>query len=215
MIIKPNVINLFILHTAGIPTNLTLEYIGFATAFSLMIIADLVGNTLVIVVIINNKNMRTAMNYVLVNLAIADMLVAIFMGVKFVIVPTLVHPEGKTGRYLCKFVTGGTTAWTAAIASIYSLVAIAVEAYHAAYHPFKRRPGRAKNLHRTVILIWAVALLWGLPLYLSVTYVDTIKACQEQWSYSILPIIYSFGWIIVAGIVPIAVMSVLYFKVSL
>jgi len=197
----------------GIPTNLTLEYIGFATAFSIMIIADLVGNTLVIVVIINNKNMRTAMNYVLVNLAIADILVAVFMGVKFVIVPTLVHPEGKTGRYLCKFVTGGTTAWTAAIASIYSLVAIAVEAYHAAYHPFKRHSGRAKNLRRTVILIWAVALLWGLPLYLSVTYVDTIKACQEQWSYSILPIIYSFGWIIVAGIVPIAVMSVLYFKI--
>lgn len=179
-----------------------------------MILADLFGNTLVIIVIINNKNIRTTMNYVLVNLAIADILVAIFMGIKFVIAPTFVHPGGKTGWYLCKFVTGGTTAWTAAIASIYSLVAIAVEAYHAAYHPFKRRSGRAKNLHRTVFLIWAVALFWGLPLYLSVTYVDTIKTCAEQWPYSILPIIYSFGWIVVAGIIPIAVMSVLYFKVS-
>lgn len=197
----------------GIPTNLTLEYIGFATVFSLLILADLIGNTLVIIVIINNKNMKTAMNYVLVNLAIADILVAIFMGIKFVIVPTFVHPEGKTGWFLCKFVTGGTTAWTAAVASIYSLVAIAVEAYHAAYHPFKRRSGRAKNLHRTIILIWAVALFWGLPLYLSVTYVDTISTCAEQWPYSILPKIYSFGWIIVAGIVPIAVMSVLYFKI--
>lgn len=214
MIIKPNMINLFSLHLAGSPTNLSPEYIGFATAFSLMIMTDLIGNTLVILVIINNKNMRTAMNYVLVNLAIADILVAIFMGIKFVIAPTLVHPDGITGRYLCKFITGGTTAWTAAIASIYSLVAIAVEAYHAAYHPFKRRSGRAKNLHRTVILIWAVALFWGLPLYLSVTYEDKIKTCAEQWPYSILPIIYSLGWIIVGGVIPIAVMSVLYFKVS-
>ncbi|KAL9957292.1 hypothetical protein ACROYT_G038908 [Oculina patagonica] len=158
--------------------------------------------------------MRTAMNYVLVNLAIADITVAIFMGIKFVLGPTFIHPDGIRGRYLCKFITGGTTGWTAAVASIYSLVAIAVEAYHAAFHPFKRRSRiMAKNLHRTIILIWGVALFWGLPLYLSVTYEDNIKTCAEQWPYPILPKIYSFGWIIVAGVVPIAVMSVLYFKV--
>lgn len=180
-----------------------------------MILTDLIGNILVILVIFNNKNMKTAMNYVLINLAVADITVAIFMGIKFVIGPTFIHPEGIAGRYLCKFITGGTTAWTAAVASIYSLVAIAVEAYYAAFQPFKRRSGMvAKNLYRTIFLIWIVALLWGLPLYLSVTYEDNIKTCAEQWPYAILPNIYSFGWIIVAGVVPIAVMSVLYFKVS-
>ena len=119
-----------------------------------------------------------------------------------------------TGRYLCTFITGGTTAWTAAVASIYSLVAIANEAYHAAFHPFKRRVASSINLRRSVFLIWLVALLWGLPLYLSVTYVDDLKACAEEWPHPILPKIYSFGWIIVAGVIPISVMSVLYFKVS-
>lgn len=192
---------------------LTSEYIGFATAFSFMIMTDLVGNTLVILVIIGNKNMRTAMNYVLVNLAVADILVAIFMGIKFVVGPTFVHPDGITGRFLCKFVTGGTTAWTAAVASIYSLVAIAIEAYHAAFHPFKRRAASASSLRKTIFLIWLIAVLWGLPLYISVTYVDELKTCAEQWPQSILPKIYSFGWIVVAGVIPIAVMSVLYFKV--
>ena len=194
---------------------LTSEYIGFAAAFSFMIMTDLVGNTLVILVIVGNKNMRTAMNYVLVNLAVADILVAIFTGIKFVVGPTFVHPDGLTGRCLCTFITGGTTAWTATVASIYSLVAIAIEAYHAAFHPFKRRAASSSGLRKTVFLIWLIALLWGLPLYISVRYVDELRTCAEQWSYSILPKIYSFGWIVVAGVIPIAVMSVLYFKVML
>ena len=174
---------------------------------------DLVGNMLVILVITCNKNMRTTMNYVLVNLALADILVAIFMGIKFVAGPTFVHPDGLTGRYLCTFITGGTTAWTAAVASIYSLVAIAVEAYYATFHPFKRRIVSGGNLCRNIFLIWLIAVLWGLPLYLSVTYVDELKTCAEQWSRFVLPKIYSFGWIIVAGVIPITGMSVLYFKV--
>lgn len=159
--------------------------------------------------------MRTSMNYVLVNLAIADILVAIFMGIKFVVGPTFVHPDGITGRYLCTFITGGTTAWTAAVASIYSLVAISVEAYQAAFHPFKGRVASASNLRRTIFLIWLIAFLWGLPLYLSVTYVDELNTCAEKWPHSILPKIYSFGWIVVAGVIPIAIMSVLYFKVGI
>lgn len=178
-----------------------------------MIMTDLVGNMLVILVITCNKNMRTTMNYVLVNLALADILVAIFMGIKFVAGPTFVHPGGLTGRYLCTFITGGTTAWTAAVASIYSLVAIAVEAYYATFHPFKRRTVSGGNLCRNIFLIWLIAVLWGLPLYLSVTYVDELKTCAEQWSRFVLPKIYSFGWIIVAGVIPITGMSVLYFKV--
>lgn len=200
------------MHT-GDPPNLSSEYIGFAVAFSFMIMTDLIGNTLVILVILKNKSMRTAMNYVLINLAIADILVAIFMGIKFVIGPTFTHPAGTTGEYLCRFITGGTTAWTAAVASIYSLVAISVEAFYATFQPFRRRAGTGKSLRKTAVFIWMVALLWGLPLYLSVTYRDDIKTCAEHWPYSILPKIYSFGWIIVGGVIPIAVMSVLYYKV--
>lgn len=200
--------------SAGDPENVSSEYIGFAVAFSFMITTDLLGNTLVILVILKNKSMKTAMNYLLINLAIADILVAIFMGIKFVIGPTFTHPAGQIGEYLCRFISGGTTAWTAAVASIYSLVAIAVEVFYATFQPFKRRVGRGRSLRATVVVIWIIAVLWGLPLYLSVTYNDEMKTCAEQWPHSILPKIYSFGWIIVGGVIPIVVMSVIYFKVA-
>lgn len=192
----------------------SVEYIGFAVAFSVMIIADLVGNSLVILVITRNPNMRTSMNYVLVNLAIADILVAIFMGMNFVVTPAFVQPDGTIGRCLCKFLTGGTSAWTAAVASVYSLVAVAFEVYNAAFNRFRSPTvAKGKSLRRKLCLIWLIALLWGLPLYISVTYVDELKTCAEQWSHPIMPLLYSLGWIIVAGVIPMTVMGVLYFKV--
>ena len=165
--------------------------------------------------ILRDRASQTAMNYLLINLALADMTVAIFMAIKFVITPMFRHPDGKTGRLLCKFITGGTTAWTGAVASIYNLVAIALECYYAIFQPFKRRrkPLTYQILGKTFFAIWLTAVLWGLPLYLSVTYVDDLMTCAEQWPSPILPKLYSFGWIVVGGVIPTTIMTILYFKV--
>lgn len=65
--------------------NVFLEYIGFVVVFFFMIIIDFFGNILVILVIFKNKSMKIVMNYFLINLVIVDILVVIFMGIKFVI----------------------------------------------------------------------------------------------------------------------------------
>ena len=50
----------------------------FKTVFSLLFATDLVGNTLVILVILDTRSMKTAMNYLLLNLAVADMMACSF-----------------------------------------------------------------------------------------------------------------------------------------
>lgn len=107
--------------------SLSTRYIGLITAFSFMVALDLVGNSLVVLVFFLNKSMRTAMNKLVLNLATADMVVAIFVAIQFVIGPMHKHPSGITGALLCKFLTGGTMAWTAALVSACNLVAISVE----------------------------------------------------------------------------------------
>jgi hypothetical protein len=52
---------------------------ALTAAFVVMILSDLIGNTLVILTVIKTRAMRTPMNYLLVNLAVADMTVAIFI----------------------------------------------------------------------------------------------------------------------------------------
>ena len=66
----------------------SVENIYLIVAFVIMAIMDLVGNTLVILVIRLNKSMRTPMNTLLLNLAVADMVVAVFVTIQFVIGPT-------------------------------------------------------------------------------------------------------------------------------
>ena len=78
---------------------------------------------------------RTSINYLLVNLAIADALYATFVTPQtfFKITPT--HPGGTIGTVLCKLVTGGCLAWIAGTSSVITLVAIAAERYFAVIYP--------------------------------------------------------------------------------
>ena len=64
------------------------------TIFSVLLTTDLVGNTLVILIILNNRSMKTAMNYLLLNLAVADMMVGTFFAPKVLLLSTFTHPTG-------------------------------------------------------------------------------------------------------------------------
>ena len=78
---------------------------------------------------------RTPINYLLVNLAIADALYATFVTPQTFLKITPTHPGGITGTFLCKLVTGGSLAWIAGTSSVITLVAIAAERYYAVIYP--------------------------------------------------------------------------------
>ena len=75
---------------------------------------------------------RTPINYLLVNLAVADAMYATFTTQQdfFMIIPT--HPGGTIGT-----VTGGYLAWTAGTSSVVTLVAIAAERYFVVIYPIR------------------------------------------------------------------------------
>ena len=78
---------------------------------------------------------RTSINYLLINLAVADMTLAIFFAPRYIFIHTFTHPDGMTGKVLCLLVTGGNLAWVGSGASVFTLVAIAIERYNAVIHP--------------------------------------------------------------------------------
>ena len=69
------------------------------------------------------------------NLAVADILFAAFIAPSVILRLKLNHPGGVTGTILCKFLTGGNVAWVGGIASVVTLVAIAIERFYAVMHP--------------------------------------------------------------------------------
>ena len=78
---------------------------------------------------------RTPINYLLVNLAIADALYATFVTLQTFLKMRPTHPGGITGTLLCKLVTGGRLAWVAGTSSLITLLAIAAERYYAVIYP--------------------------------------------------------------------------------
>ena len=81
---------------------------------------------------------RTPINYLLVNLAVADILFAIFYIPKIILDQTFIEqPEGVAGGLLCTLLTNGTLAWVGASSTVLTLVAIATERYYAVVYPYR------------------------------------------------------------------------------
>ncbi|KAL9956306.1 hypothetical protein ACROYT_G037768, partial [Oculina patagonica] len=188
----------------------------FIVALSILVLISLVGNTLVIFTVLINKPMQTTLNYLLVNLAVADMTFALFIGIQYVMMPFIAHPEGQTSRYLCRFVTDGAIAWVGAAVSILCLVYIAVERYFAIIHPLRQR-GRftRRRLKVFIVLGWSFAILMNIPGFVDTSYYQPdLRFCKSDGNFGYVEAkIGSLVWMVLAGIIPVSIMAYMYTRV--
>ncbi|RWS30558.1 5-hydroxytryptamine receptor-like protein [Leptotrombidium deliense] len=123
--------------------------LGGLTAFTA------IGNIFVIVTILMDRNLRTLQNYLILSLAIADLMVACLvmpLGAIYV-----VYDEWILGTILCYF-------WTSAdllccTASILNLLAIAVDRYRSVTRVNYVRKRNSATITITIALVWSVACL--------------------------------------------------------
>lgn len=187
---------------------------ALTATFSLFVTACVVGNSLVILVLLREKSSRTPMNFLLVNLAVADMLVGIFIAPRFVFLDTFTHPHGTSGTWLCKIITGGNITWTAGACSVFTLVAIAFERYYAIMYPYSDRGKMTiKKLNIIITACWFGAIVLNIPLYLTIYFDEKKDFCFEYWPQKWLPVAYATVWWTAAGVFPIFSMSLLYSRV--
>ncbi len=150
--------------------------------FALIVVLGCVGNALVIIVVIKNKDhVRNTTNLFILNLAIADTLFLVFC-VPFhaIIYSTGVWPLGEI---MCKFVH--LLQCTSMVASVFTLVAMAGDRYLAVGHPLGtkhlRTPSMALGVSLTIwVLAIALAVPW--PIYFTVLEYPGIGAvCSDMW----------------------------------
>jgi hypothetical protein len=80
------------------------EIIFKSYLYAMIIFFSLVGNTLIIVVVMRHKQMRTTTNFYIVNLAVADILVTVFCTWVH-LVNNLNNNTWVLGGFFCKFNT--------------------------------------------------------------------------------------------------------------
>ncbi|KAL9957303.1 hypothetical protein ACROYT_G038922 [Oculina patagonica] len=158
--------------------------VAITTVVSFLVIVDIVGNSFVCAIIKKNRDMRIPMNYLLVNLAVGDIVFAMFIAPKVILNVNLIHQEGMTGTYLCKFLTGGTVAWVGSASSIVSLVAIAIERYYAVMYPHGNKGKLTKRKLKVIIPgSWIFSLIMCTPTFLVANVNNNFCAYMwpEEW----------------------------------
>ena len=123
-------------------------------AYGIIFPAALLGNVLVIFLVFKIPSMRSLTNMLLVNMCVANLLVTLFAMPYSTLYLYLQYYwlSGDLGNVTCKL-THFSYALSIA-ASIFALLLISLDRYHAVLHPFRRRPLLLRSTRVASLGIW-------------------------------------------------------------
>ncbi|XP_060106582.1 substance-P receptor [Heteronotia binoei] len=189
----------------------------WTVAYSLIVVVSVVGNVVVMWIILAHKRMRTVTNYFLVNLAFAEASMAAFN--TLINFTYALHNVWYYGLLYCRFQNFFPVA--AVFASIYSMMAIAVDRYMAIIHPMQPRLS-ATATKFVIFVIWLLALLLSFP---QGYYANTVElpgrvVCLVEWPENenqtqVYELTYHFSVTVLSYVLPLIVIGYAYTMVGI
>ncbi|XP_077999602.1 tachykinin-like peptides receptor 99D [Glandiceps talaboti] len=191
----------------------------WSVLFGTMVVIAAGGNIIVIWIVLAHRRMRTVTNYFLVNLAIADTLIATLnIPFNFSFLLNNVWYFGFAYCKIARFIGQVTV-----LASVFTLSSIAVDRYIAIVHPMKPRMSRARA--KTIIaFVWIIAAIICLPIFIYAS-LKLFKCpdgertvCVMIWPDGIFQeyeFWYNVSLMIIEYFLPLAAMSVSYYIVGI
>ncbi|KAJ3603587.1 hypothetical protein NHX12_028332 [Muraenolepis orangiensis] len=194
---------------------------GYILVYLFIFLLCMVGNILVCLIVIGNRRMRNVTNLYILNLAVSDLLVGIFC------IPTTLVDNLITGwpftNIVCKM--SGFVQGMAVSASVFTLVAIAVDRFRCIVYPLQ--PKLTLLIAKaTILLIWvlAVAITCPAAVALTVEKVDyhflvynnnnnftyPLYMCYEDFSNPLMKKVYTAVLFTLIYMVPLTIITVMY-----
>ncbi|OCT70184.1 hypothetical protein XELAEV_18037105mg [Xenopus laevis] len=195
----------------------------FILAYTFIFLMCMIGNMLVCFIVLKNRQMRTVTNMFILNLAISDLLVGIFC------MPTTLVDNLITGwpfdNIMCKM--SGLVQGMSVSASVFTLVAIAVERFRCIVYPFRQKLTLKKAII-TIIVIWVLALIIMCPsaVTLTVTKDDfhfmvddynnyyPLYSCWEEWPDTEMRKIYTTVLFSHIYLAPLTLIVIMYARIA-
>nr|AUR34029.1 cholecystokinin receptor type A [Octopus vulgaris] len=180
------------------------------TFHALIFILAVTGNSLVITVLAKNKRMRTVTNVFLLNLAISDLLLAVFC-IPFTLIPVILR-NFIFGPVMCVLVRYLQA--TIVAVNSFTLLALSLERYFAICHPLRsRRWQTLSHAYKIILGGWLSALFFTLPVAIFQrlrTMRNGNKLCIEIWPDKTLGKVYQIFLDIILFLLPLMMMMVAY-----
>ncbi|XP_075071302.1 neuropeptide FF receptor 1 [Mixophyes fleayi] len=195
----------------------------FILAYTFIFLMCMIGNMLVCFIVLKNRLMRTVTNMFILNLAISDLLVGIFC------MPTTLVDNLITGwpfdNIMCKM--SGLVQGMSVSASVFTLVAIAVERFRCIVYPFREKLTLRKAIF-TIVIIWVLALIIMCPsaVTLTVTKDDyhfmvddynnfyPLYSCWEAWPDKEMRKIYTTVLFSHIYLAPLTLIVIMYARIA-
>lgn len=179
------------------------------TLYSMIFVVSLVGNFMVCYVVSRRLKLKTVTNYLIMNLALADLLYTLC-------IPLDIYASENTernwpyGSFMCRVLWPAQT--LAITVSGFTLTALSVTRYWCVVNPLKRQ----LSITQCVIVIM---LLWGLATTTIIPYIIYLKysggKCKEEWPVFEHQQIYTASLFVIQYVIPLTIITTCYVRIGL
>ena len=202
--------------------NPTATRIGGTFAYCLLFVVSLAANTFIGIIVYRTKTLRTPINILIVNMALSDLLYPIFFFPRILVrLNTAGHwlVGGPLGQAVCKLSSFATEVST--LVSIQSLLLIAVDRFVAVVFPLRSPLISSKQCRYFILVIWIVAMAVSCPNLIAIKVLEYSEGLFCGWQRNdkfgefLSQQTYILGLIVVTRYVPLVLIAILYFVISL
>ena len=184
---------------------------------SLITSVGIIGNSLVIVVVKAIRGMRSTTNYLLVNVAVADIFALVFTIVHSIIRRSLSSSNSPSKRFvqnfLCKFITTNTMTLVPFAATVLTLTLLAVERYRALVKAMTSSSRLTVDRIAYVIAgIWSASFALVTPLFATIVHHPNVEGCYYGNARDGI-IIYIYCFVAILILVPFIIIAFCYSQI--
>ena len=164
--------------------NPTAEKIGITLVHCLIFVVSMAGNIFIGLIVYKTKTMRKPINFLIVNMAMSDLLYPIFLFpqriTELYVASWLI--SGPLGQVMCKLVPFFQS--VSLVVSLQSLVLIAVDRFGAVVFPFRSPLISSKLCPFFILATWIIAMATWSPFLFAFKLVEYPGglACEVKWN---------------------------------
>ncbi|XP_078343037.1 galanin receptor type 1-like [Oculina patagonica] len=176
------------------------------TLYVLIFTLSCIGNSLVAIVIIGARGMRTTPNLLILNLALCDLVTPV-LSIPFDLAQEELHNMWPFGKARCKVLWPFQTMFSTS--SSLTLAAISLDRFRALVKPLVERVSTTRIL-MSLLAIHVFSICLCIPYFIALEYNDSEKSCDERWSSMGYRQTYTIALFLFQFALPLTTMSVAY-----